>query len=246
MRPRKIKLSMLVPIMGTPTPVPIAELKIVKLAEERKAETERLCPKCGARPTWKAMYDCVCGATYKTWQGLKQVVKATGEEVVKRRLAGEGDVHARLWRMSADEFSKYTDGTAEEYGVTVADQLGALNLKKLLIASKLLGEVIIVTYDDTYEQRVALLTVSEAKTVVLREIIPLNLADVKETLKVSFEGLTDVEVQEAKAFVATLPEASEETLTVDDYRTIGLEAIPVTSTKVQDLSAILARLPEAR
>lgn len=255
MRPRNINLSMVVPIdiMGVTKlqNVPIAKLKIVKLVDQIKPVTELTCPKCGAVPKHYEGYDCggtmpngePCGAKYGHWSHLKKIVKATGEWIKAERLIAEKEeIHAHLWKMKREDFAQYTDGTANEYGVTVSDEMGALNLKKLLIASQMLDYVIIVTYNDTFQQTISLLTASEANTVILREILPLNLAEVRETLKVKFGGLTERDIEEAKAFVNRLPEATEEQLIVHDYRTIGIEERKVVSEKVQDLTTILEKI----
>jgi hypothetical protein len=246
-RPRNINISMvvLINIMGITKlqEVPIAKLKIVKLVDQLKPKTELVCPKCGAVPRYSSGYECACGERYGHHSQLRKVVKATGEEVKPQRLIGEKeDVHAHLWKMKLEDFSKYTDATVSEYGVTVSDEMGVLNLKKLLIAAKLLNQVIILTFKDTYEERIALLTVTESRRVVLKEILPLNIADVRETLKVNFEGLTQREIEEAKAFVSTLPDATEEHLVVHDYRTVGVEERTVISEKVEDLSTILEKI----
>jgi hypothetical protein len=78
--------------------------------------------------------------------------------------------------------------------------------------------------------------------VILKEIIPLNLAEISETLKVDVATVTEQDITEATALIGQLPLAKEEDLMVSDYRTIGLKEGPVESPKVQSLKEILAQM----
>jgi hypothetical protein len=223
--------------------MPLATIVVQKFADMMKPETELLCPKCGAKPAWRGFYECVCGATYNHWSKLKRVVLGTGEEVKQvKLLEGEGPVQAQAYVMSLEEFAKYVDATSEEYGVVTKDQASAANLKKLLIAMRNLGKVILIRFNDTYEQRVAILTTSISNRIILKEIIPLNLAEIKETMRVSLENVTPQEVNEAEQFVKMLPPATEDLLSVNDYRVKGIGK--KVSPRVLELEQIIAQVSQ--
>ena len=245
MRPRTIKMS--VSFMGMTTP--IAEAKITSFARiaEVKDYVDRLCPKCLGKPAWKGGYVCGCGASFNHWSQLKEVIKGSTRELSKTRLTEKGeDVLAKMWRMPAEKFKEYGDATISEYGLTVKDSTSAKNLKKLLIAVRKVGQVVILTWAEEYEQRIALLTVSESARVVIREIMPLNLGSLEETLRVTLD-VPESEITEAEMFVKTLPEATEDTLKVQDWRTTTIpEVVTAEKAKVQDLDVILATLPPAK
>jgi len=269
MRPRRIKMA--VSVMGFTTP--IAEASITSFAKlaEVKDYIDRVCPVCATIPKWEGRYVCQnCKenllkvaresnlplteseaedkATYTHWSKLRECVKGTTREIKRLALRQKGeDILAKIYRMPLEKFRHFADATVSEYGLTVKDSTSGKNIKKLLIAVRKLGQVIILTWNDEYEQRIALLTISESDRIVIREIMPLNLGEIEETLRVSLTDVSEAEVTEAEQFIKTLPEATEETLKVQDWRT---ETIPqVVSTekaKVQDLEQILATIPPAK
>ena len=243
MKPRTIKLS--VSVMGMAR-MPIATVVIQKFADQHdwKKSTALICPECGKKPKYHSGYECECGFKGATWQSLKRVLKATKEAIVKPRLIQpKEDVLADLFCMSIEEFSKYIDATRAEYGVTVTDETSARNLKKLIIATEKLGKVILLRYNDTYEKVVGILTLSMSNRVIIKDIIPLNLLEAKETVRVNIAEVKPEELAEAEAFVKMLPEAEEEQFNVDDYRTLGLEEKPI-SEKVLELEAIISMTKE--
>jgi len=211
------------------------------------------CPKCGkplerhvvdekGTVNWKCPEDgwqepC----HYNHWSQLLRVDKATGEPIVKTKFTEDGKpVVADAFIMDLKEFSTIADATLREYGVTVTEEASAQNLRKLLIATKNLGKVVLIKYFDTYEEVVAILTTSISNRIILKEIIPLNLLDQKETMRINLSGVTEKDVAEAEQFVKLLPIAKEDLLYVSDYRTKGVEVKPVTP-KVLELEAILAK-----
>lgn len=233
--------------------MPIGELKVAKFADYRgianeswrSKNTERICPDCGSVPQWSGHYTCPCGKTYNHWSKLKHILKATKEAIVMRKLTAEGqDVVAEAHVMPLDEFeSLCVDATDQELGITVNDSTSAENLKKLLVASKLLNVVILLRFNDTYEQRICVLTTNITGRVILKDIIPLNLLDLEETMKVNLKEITPQQLEEAKQFVKMLPKATEDFLKVDDYRTIGLEeGEEEVSAKVIQLEEVLKKL----
>ena len=222
--------------------MPLATVTIQNFSKILTPETELVCPKCGAKPKWCGEYICEsCGQHYHHWSQLKRRVKATGEEIVKQRFTdGKSPVTARAYIMDLKEFAKYVDATCNEYGIIVKDETSARNLKKLLIATKQLGKVIFIRFKDTYEERIGVLTLSLSNRIILRELIPLNLQDIKETMRVNLDEVSPEEIAEAEAFVKMLPPVKEELLNVSDYRTIGIgerKAPP----KVIELEEIISR-----
>ena len=244
MRPRTLKL---VVEMGL-GPISVAEAKITNFCKvaEVKDFVDRVCPICGKKPQWHpSSYTC-CGQSFSTWQALREVVKGTSQALVKAVLLKKGEpALARLWRMSRENFKQYADATLAEYGLTVKDSQSASNMRKLLIAVEKLSQVIILTWSEEYEQKIALLGVTESSRIVVREIVPLNMGQMEETLRATMDGVTEKEIQEAQQFVKTLPEATGETLTAHDWRAEVIPQIQTPeTTKVQDLEAILAKAKE--
>ena len=148
---------------------------------------------------------------------------------------------AKLYKMDIATFSKYVDATKTEKGVTVEDEPSATNLFKLIVATERLGAVLIIRYNDTTEEVVALLTQSVSGRIILKEIVPLNLLQLKETLKLDMARITEKDIEEAKGFLHIIPEATEETLKVTDYRVGALNVTPASEEKVLELETILAK-----
>ena len=223
-------------------PMVLGELMISKFAKMREAETELVCPNCFEKPTWKGEYICPkCNSVFNHWSKLKRILAETKEPVIQEKL--EDQAMAHVFVMKAEDFAKkYADATLEEYGVIAKDPQTAINIKKLLVAVERLGMVVVIHYNDTYEERVVLLTVSSSNRVILKEIIPMNLAEITETLRVDLESIKEQDITEAQMLLKMLPEATEETFTVHDHRTIGLREIPLETPKVQSLNEILAQL----
>jgi len=237
LRPRTVNIVVSVSGMT----MPLATVTIQHFAKMLTPETELVCPACGAKPRWNGEYVCECGQRYRHWSQLKRVVKSTGEKIVKQKFTSDrGPVTARAYIMELKDFAKYVDATCNEYGIIVKDETSARNLRKLLIATRNLGKVVLIRFKDTYEERVSVLTLSLSNRIILRELIPLNLQDIKETMKVDLDEVSPEEIQEAEAFVKMLPTAKEELLNVSDYRTIGIgerKAPP----KVIELEEIISR-----
>lgn len=236
MRSRKIRL--VVKLAGFR--MPICTAKIVKYADIIQPETELRCPKCNAKPAWVGRYNCECGATYTHWSQLKRVLP-NGKEIVKPKLTTGEDVEAEVYVMDKAEFSKYADATLTEYGLTVDDINSALNLKKLVVALEKLGKVIILHFLDTYEERIAVLTVSLSGRVILKELIPLNIAEIRETVKVDLTKITEQDIAEAEMLIKQLPKATEEMLYVHDYRIEGVEQAKI-SPRVIELEQIIEKM----
>ena len=181
--------------------MPIATVTIKKFAEMLKQKTELVCPKCGRKPKWQGGYTCTCcpycgkpmeevvvdekgtvqykcpehgwqePSFYKHHSQLKRILP-DGTELTKERLLLHGqDAEADAYVMDIQDFSKYVDATYQEYGVVVKDETSARNLRKLLIAMRNLGKVILLKFNDTYEQRICILTTSISDRVILLSLI---------------------------------------------------------------------------
>jgi hypothetical protein len=235
MRPRKLKIAVRISGME----MPIAAVRIQPFAEMIEADTELLCPKCKQKPKWVGGYECQCGERYTHWSQLLRVVKATSEPIVKTKFTNEKeDVVADAFIMEMKEFSEVVDATLKDYGLTANDETSARNLKKLLVAARYLNKVVLVRYLDTYEERITILTTSISNRIILKEIIPVNLAAIEETMRIDLSNTSQQDIAEAEAFVKMLPPAKPELLNVSDYRTKGIGA-PKVTPKVIELEAIL-------
>ena len=223
----------------------IAKVTIAKLADEVRADqstTDLVCPGCGQKPSYHGGYECSCGKKFGHWKQLKRVLKGTFNALVKERLSHEKETMADLYKMSLADFAEHVDATRAENGITVSDEPSAKNLYKLLVATKKLNVAIIVFWDDTYEQKIALLTTSLSGRIILREIIPRNLALLRETLRVDESKITEKDVEEASAFLSQIPEATHEMFDIADYRTKLIIPEKVQAKeRVQELEAILAK-----
>lgn len=228
-------------------PVAIGELKVATIAKRKELSdyTDLLCPTCNAKPSWKGGYECACGQKFNHWSKLKRVFKGTVEAVVMPRLKTEkGSTPAQIFRMSAEIFKQYIDAGLEEYGAVPVDEISAKNIRKLLIATTKLGQVIILRFNDIHEERIALLGTNLTGRIIIREITPMNLVEVVETMRVSMDNITEQELTEAELFVKQLPEATEDTLLAHDYRAKITPKAEVTA-KVLQLEEILAKVPTA-
>lgn len=265
MRPRTLKIVVSLGGMR----MPVATVSIKKFADVLEQKTDLVCPNCGKKPEWHGGYDCtccpICGkpmekgvvddkgtvdykcaedgfqdpSHFNHWSQLKRVLP-DGSELLKPKLTTGEDVEAEAYIMDISEFMTHVDATLNEYGVIVKDDTSARNLRKLLIAIRNLGKVILLHYNDTYEERVAILTTSISNRIILKELIPLNIADIRETMKIDLTNLTEKDVQEAEVFIKQLPHAEESLLYVHDYRILGIET-PKVSPKVLELEAILSK-----
>lgn len=225
MKPRKLRL--VAKVSGFPTA--IAEVHIQNFASEAELKdyTELVCPNC-LEPTeyHPATYECKkCNQTFSWWGKLVRVIKGTKVKLEMPRLIKEKEVAVgELYKMKRSEFAKYCDAVKTEKGITVEDANSAHNLFKLLVATEKLGYVIIVRYNDTYEEVIGLLKISDSGRIKLQEIIPINLAKIKESLMLNRDEISDKDVEEAAAFVEQfIPKCDEEKLKAHDYRTAWLE-----------------------
>ncbi|MCJ7631031.1 hypothetical protein MUP77_01325 [Candidatus Bathyarchaeota archaeon] len=178
------------------------------------------------------------------WGSFTRKLRATGQAIVKVRLTGPNDVpDALLYKYPLEKYRHMISGAAKESpdnAIIPEDETTSRNLAKLIIANEVLGYVIVTKFPDTDVERVCALNLNPDGTVVLKELIPSNLVLFnEEVMKVDKTKFTPAEVEEAKAFLQNIPEATEDVFAVNDYRIIGLGDKTV-SPKVMELQAILA------
>ena len=238
MRPRKLKL--IANLSGFPMALGVVSVK--NFAHVREAKTDLVCRTCGKKPSYSSLYKCECGEEVKHWSGLNRIVSATHQIIEMVKLTQDGQPsEATVYVLDQKTYaSKYADATLTEYGMIASDATTAQNVRKLLVAVDRLGMVIVIRFNDTNEQRVCLLTVSASNRVVLREIIPTNLAEISETLAIDLSLITDADINESQQLVKMLKQADDAVFAVTDYRTIGLGEVTAESPKVQSLKEILA------
>ena len=243
MQNRKLKLT--AEVMGMVFPIGV--VTISTYSQERKTEVDRFCPECGEKPDWVGYRCSKCSEEYSHWSRLKAYIKGTLKPFVMERLIPKTKGYvpeAHLFKMDRAEFgSRYSVITKAPHPLVPEDENTAVNLSKLAIAVQRMGFVIVVRWDEAYQQNIGLLDVSMSNDLVIQEIIPENLAVRKgvTTIKVDPET-SDEDVEGAKMLLGNIPLASEETFIVSDYRTQGLEEpAKVESPKVMELSAILAK-----
>lgn len=233
----------------------IAEVKIQNYADEVDVKdwTELVCPDCGTKPTWKGGYECPNDhRSFGHWSQLKRVFKGTATALsIPRLLKEKEEAVAKLSYLPSEDFgAKYVDATRKENGekgVVLTDDASAKNLFKLLVAVEQLKYAIIVKWNDTDEEIIGLLTVSQSGRILIREIIPSNLVQVRDTLFIDRNAITKAEVEEAKGFVEHfIPKATDETFAVTDYRAKWKEGLPTEAQvpeeqkqKVADIKAIM-------
>lgn len=232
----------------------IAEVKLQNFADEVdvKQWTDLVCPACGEKPEYHGGYVCPKdNQSFPHWSRLKRVIRGTTKALgIPRLLKEKEEAVAKLSYLTTEEFAqKYTDATRAdngEKGVVLTDSASAKNLFKLLVAVEQLKYVIIAKWNDTTEEIVGLLTVSASGRILIREIIPSNLVQVRETLFIDRKSITKKEVEEAKLFVEHfIPKATDETFAVADYRALWKEGIATEAPepqKVADIKEIMSKL----
>jgi len=77
----------------------VGDVKVVKFADIRQAETDLVCPSCGAKPRWTGGYDCECGQKYNHWSRLKRILTRRGtaaQNKINRDAASADDQQVKL------------------------------------------------------------------------------------------------------------------------------------------------------
>ena len=224
-------------------------LKIGNPAKERELSsyTELVCPKDNKKPDYvPSGYRCGCGFTATTWQSLKRVLKGTTTPLDMPTLTkGNGEVEvAKMYRMTVEAFAKiadFVDPKDGDHPVTTEDDASTMNLYRVLVAQQTLNEVVILKWNDTKEEIIALLTTTLSGKIVIRKIIPPNLVIVGDSLMLDKTKLTAKDIEEAKQFMKQIAEVDEKALEVTDYRAKQLTVAPPEKQKVISISNIMAK-----
>jgi DNA-directed RNA polymerase subunit RPC12/RpoP len=246
MKPRKIEIFAKVGGFE----ISYGVFRIVPYAKEMEPETERRCPKCNIKPAYtQPLYKCSqCGQEWHHWGGLTRYVQGTNVALIPKPLEPESDRPRRavIVKMERTKFAeKEGDAGKETYGIMPEDPKAAQNLMNLVVAHDRLDKVIILTWNDTTEEIKALLTLSESNRILVQNIIPANLAEIRETAKVDLTKINENDLAQAKVFINAIPDATEDTFTAHDYRIEGLEAVARKSENAVALEKILAAQKQA-
>jgi len=234
--------------------MPLGEFKIVSFVKkyDYTRATVNVCPKCNIKPETQKQYKCTeCGTEYSSWRSLKRVIKGTTDLVEQPRLVAEKEkAVATIYKMPLEEYQKrYSDATKEDKGIVPVDANSVQNLMNLIVAVERFNYVIVLKWNETRQQNIALLMLSPSNRVILKEIVPMPIAQIASSMVVDMESITEQQIALAKKLIDNLPDITDEVMTITDYRTTGidLEAIAEAQPeKVQDLQAILAQMITAQ
>lgn len=245
------KISVVISVGGFT--MPLGTFKIVSYAGKYSytSKTDLVCPTCEQEPDKQEQYHCPrCDEFYSSWYKLKRVSKATGEEVPKPVLHDSKDPpQATIHKMDVSDFQqKYSDATESEKGIEPQDAMSTQNLQNLLVAVERLNKVVVLKWKEKYQENVAILRLSPSNRVVLQEVIPEPIAQIKSTMTVNMDTVTEQQIEMAQQLINQIPEVTDEVMTVSDYRTFGLSEDDIKdkpSAQVQDITAILQQMEEA-
>ena len=252
MKSRKIVLR--TTLMGYP--VNIATIKVGSPATEAGLSdwTDLVCPEDKRKPKYMpSAYECECGFRASSWQKLTRVLKGTTKMLQIPKLAkGNGEVEvADMFRISMKDFIELgvadcIDSKDAEHPVLCDDKESAKNLFKTLVAQESGQSIIILRWNDTTEQVIAMLSLTPSGRIVLRKLIPKNLVRGLEAgLRLDRTAITESDVEQAKMFLKQLPEATEQTFEVNDYRTEQFSVIGQESNEDDKVVALAKILEKA-
>jgi len=214
--------------------------------------TENVCPECNIKPETQKQYRCSkCGTEYSSWRKLKRVLKGTTDVVEQPRLVEEKEkAVATIYKMDALEFAKrYSDATKEDKGIVPVDTNSVQNLMNLVVAVSRFGQVIVLKWNETRQQNVALLGLSPSNRVILKEIVPRPLAQIQSSMVVDLENVTEEQITLARQLIENIPEVTDEVMTITDYRTTGMDMDAIEDVQpeaVQSLQEVLIAMKAAQ
>ena len=224
MKSRKLVLS--ATLMGMP--IKLATIKVGSPANEAELKqwTDLVCPE-DKRSTHYVppVYECECGFKATAWQKLTRVIKGTTKILKIPKLTQDDTVQqAQMYRISTPNFialkiADCVDSKDAEHPVLCDDDESKSNLFKIMSAQESGQSVIILRWNDTTEQIIAMLTLTPSGRIVLRKLIPKNLVrGLERGLWFDKTKLTEDDIDQAKVFLKQLPEATAKTFEVNDYR----------------------------
>lgn len=227
----------------------IATIKIGNPAKEHELKdyTDLVCPQDKKKPQFEmSKYRCTCGFSTTTWQGLLRVLKGTTTPLEMPTLTkgnSEAEI-ARIYKMTLEAFAKiadYVDPKDAERPVTAEDEASIVNLYKLIVAQAETNHIIILKWNDTKEQVIALLTTTQSGKIIVRKIIPPNLVVVGDSLMLDKSKMSDKDIEEAKQFLKQIPDATKDVLEVADYRIKQFQVHQPEEQKVTAISSIMEK-----
>lgn len=227
-------------MMGGMLKIATVELLQQPTEPELSDYTELVCPNDFKKTKYSpATYTCDCGFVASHWSKLLRVIKGTNKEVEIPKLSRDAETQtATVTQMPFAEFIKagYADALPKEDAekpISPLDDTSRETLNKLLVAHQMDKTAIIIKWNDTKEQKIALLTTSPSGKVVLRRIIPSNLIQFKKIgMSIDPTKITKEDLTEARTFLKQhVPKANDKTFEVYDYRIQAL-TIQATSGKI--------------
>jgi hypothetical protein len=216
--------------------IKIATIRIGNPASEAelKTWTELVCPNDNRKPRYEpAMYECECGFKASTWQKLKRVIKGTAKVLnMPKLIIGGGEVEiADMYQIPMKKFIEIgaadcIDPRNAERPVLCDDPASIQSLRKILIAQESGQSQIILRWNDTTEQVIAMLALTPSGRIVVRQLIPKNLVrGLEGGIKMDKSQISQEDIDQVKIFLKQFPLATEKTFEVTDYRVKQFAAI---------------------
>ena len=220
----------------------LATIRVGSAASEAdlKSWTDLVCPNDLRKPSYvNSQYECECGFRASTWQKLARVIKGTSKILTMPKLAqGNGAVEiADMYRISMAKFVELgaadcIDSKDAERPVICDDAESAKSLYKIMVAQESGQSVIILRWNDTTEQVIAMLALTPSGRIVLRKLIPKNLVRGLEAgLRLDISAISRDDVDQVKVFLKNIPEATEKTFEATDYRITQFDVIGTESNE---------------
>jgi hypothetical protein len=242
--------------IGTFRIVTLAQNVFDKTVDNYKLVEKSICPACGGKVKMTSPLKCSnCGRENGfSYTGLLRKFRETGETIphdneMPSIWTQKGEVEALLEPMPLKDALNYSFAEDEEAkGLMAENESAAINLGKLLTASREGGYVMIVTVPDGSLELKALISLNQNYEVQIKSFIPLDLLT-KPDKTVQFDPnlVSKEDVKESIEFVKEMKPATEDSLHTHDWRVdimnkkhISVGTPTQIKSQVQDLSSILA------
>ena len=248
------KLVLRVNAMGMTINVATVRIGNAASEAELKTWTDLVCPNDNRKPHYTpAMYECECGFKATTWQKLKRVLKNTTKILEMPRLTQKDvDVIADMYQIPMKKFidigaADCIDPRNAERPVLCDDPASIQSLRKILIAQESGQSQIILRWNDTTEQIIALLALTPSGRIVVRQLIPKNLVrGLEGGIRMDKSQISQDDIEQVKMFLKQFPLATEKTFEVSDYRVKQFAAIgketPSADSMVVAMEKMLAKV----